>query len=165
MLALPKELREDRWELLGGLWRQQARRRRRGARRGGERRRAGRRAAAALPPTAKQLARLDDDQLTRLWEALTAQPAEEAGERFHGSAVAAVRAARAPSNRLASLDLSGVALCGIDGAGKPLPGCSHTSSAVERLCDALRSEHCELTSPASRAPRCARPRRARSRRR
>ena len=105
----------------------------------------------APPPTAKQLARLDDDQLTRLWEALTAQPAEEAGERFHGSAVAAVCALlEAPSNRLASLDLSGVALCGIDGAGKPLPGCSYTSSAVERLCDALRSEHCELSDASAK---------------
>ena len=35
-------------------------------------------------------------------------------------------------------------LCGVDGAEMPLPGCAYTSEAVELLCAALGSPHCQL---------------------
>ena len=50
------------------------------------------------------------------------------------------------ASKLAYLDLSATALCGVDAVGKPLLGCEYTATSVERLCVALRSEHCRLTT-------------------
>ena len=121
--------------------------------------------AAAPPPTAKQLARLDDDQLTRLWEALTAQPRRGGGRtlpRLGGRR--GVRAARARPTvwRASTCPASRSAASTAPASRCPA---ARTVERRRRLCDALRSEHCELASLRLTRSRCARPRRARSRRR
>ena len=50
----------------------------------------------------------------------------------------------ATGNRLHTLDLSGVALCGLDPAGKPKLTGEYRSDSIELLCDAIESENCVL---------------------
>ncbi len=52
----------------------------------------------------------------------------------------------ADGSRLSYLDLSSTALCGLDSSGAPVLGCEYTAAGVDRLCEALRSEHCRLAT-------------------
>ena len=96
-------------------------------------------APAAPPPTAKQLARLDDQRPD--WEALTRSLPRRVNAATGGRRGALLEA---PSNRLATCPASRSAASTAPASCSPA---AH-AEAVERLCDALRLEHCELTRSA-----------------
>jgi hypothetical protein len=97
-----------------------------------------------LLPLPRHLSSLTDEQLHQLWEMVTApQPQKEIVYRS-GALGAIAQLIMMPGNRLHTLDLSGVALCGLDPAGKPKLTGEYRSDSIELLCDAIESENCVL---------------------
>lgn len=111
VLALPKELREDRWAELGGLYGQTPSAELHDG--------AADPAPVALLPSPKQLGKLRPEQLRTLWALVTAEPlAEEEKHAFRADAVKAICSLlETDGNQLSSLDLSDTGLCGLDGSG------------------------------------------------
>ena len=143
VLRLPKELRQDRWQEIGGLygWTRRA-----SSGGGGVSSRGG---ASDLPekmllPLPRQLSKLTPEQLQQLWDLVSAPlPVDEV--IFRVDAIGAIgRLLQINGNRLHTLDISGVALCGVDAGGRSNFSGEYRSDGVELLCEALRGEHCAL---------------------
>ena len=162
VLALPAELREDRWLALGGIY-------------GADATPSPEAAAAAaadgrlplplpddafyeppdemrLPSVAQLCALRDDDQLRQLWQMLIAPPAVPQADG--GYCADAVRAACAllsdPSSQLHTLALCGINLCGGSSGGHEGgwggSGGGYTAEGVEAVCAALGASCVALRS-------------------
>ena len=169
VLRLPKELRQDRWQELGGLYAFHSSNpalpssplsallstcrygwsKRPLSARSNESARSSREGRSDLPekmllPLPRQLSRLTDEQMLQLWETVTApQPIGEIV--YSSSALGSISLLlQSPSNRVHTLDLSGVSLCGLDPSGKPKLNGEYRADGVDLLCEAIRSEHCML---------------------
>ena len=143
VLRLPKELRQDRWQELGGLygW---SRSRSSGPNSDGDVSGNSDLPEKMLLPLPRQLSKLTTEQLQQLWE-LVIEPQPLGEIVYRSSAIGAISSLlQSPSNRLHTLDLSGVALCGLDATGKPKLHGEYRSEGVDLLCAALRNEHCAL---------------------
>ena len=139
VLRLPKELRQDRWQELGGLYGWTRR-----PSNVGELPSARELPEKMMLPLPRQLSKLTAEQLQQLWE-LVVEPQPLGAVVYRVGAVSAiVKLLQSPSNRLHTLDLSGVALCGLDANGKPKLNGEYRADGVDLLCLALRSENCVL---------------------